>query len=74
MRGRKNQNSEREGGGRDNIKSVSLPSRQISSFLRPVKDDLGLRTAGVYSAAGCTSDRLVGPSRPGLKSITSTYG
>jgi hypothetical protein len=32
-----------------NIKSVGLPSRKISSFLRPVKDDLGLRTPGVYS-------------------------
>jgi hypothetical protein len=31
------------------IKSVGLPSRKISSFLRPVKDDLGLRTPGVYS-------------------------
>jgi hypothetical protein len=32
-----------------NIKSVGLPPRKISSFLRPVKDDLGLRTPGVYS-------------------------
>jgi hypothetical protein len=31
------------------IKSVGLPPRKISSFLRPVKDDLGLRTPGVYS-------------------------
>jgi hypothetical protein len=32
-----------------NIKSVGLPPRKISSFLRPVKDNLGLRTPGVYS-------------------------
>jgi hypothetical protein len=34
---------------RHNIKSVGLPPRKITSFLRPVKDDLGLRTPGVYS-------------------------
>jgi hypothetical protein len=32
-----------------NSKSVGLPLRKISSFLHPVKDDLGLRTPGVYS-------------------------
>jgi hypothetical protein len=32
-----------------NIKSVGLPPRKISSLLRPVKDNLGLRTPGVYS-------------------------
>jgi hypothetical protein len=34
---------------RHNIKSVGLPPRKISSFLQPVKDDLGLKTPGVYS-------------------------
>jgi hypothetical protein len=34
---------------RHNIKSVGLPPRKISSFPRPFKDDLGLRTPGVYS-------------------------
>jgi hypothetical protein len=33
---------------RHNIKSVGLPPRRICSFLRPVKDKLGLRTPGVY--------------------------
>jgi hypothetical protein len=32
-----------------NIMSVGLPPRKITSFLRPVKDDLGLRTPGVYN-------------------------
>jgi hypothetical protein len=32
-----------------NIKSVGLPPRKLSGFLLPVKDDLGLRTPGVYS-------------------------
>jgi hypothetical protein len=32
-----------------NIKSVGVPPRKLSGFLRPVKDDLGLRTPGVYS-------------------------
>jgi hypothetical protein len=32
-----------------NIKSVGLPPRKLSGFLWPVKDDLGLRTPGVYS-------------------------
>jgi hypothetical protein len=31
-----------------NIKSVGLPPKKESSFLRPVKDNLGLRTPGVY--------------------------
>jgi hypothetical protein len=34
---------------RHNIKSVGLPPRKIGNFLRPVKDDLGLKTPGVYS-------------------------
>jgi hypothetical protein len=32
-----------------NIKSVGLLLRKISSFLRPLKDNQGLRTPGVYS-------------------------
>jgi len=32
-----------------NIKSVTLPPRQIFSYLPPVKDALGLRTPGIYS-------------------------
>jgi hypothetical protein len=34
---------------RHNIKSVLLPPSNIPSFFRPVKDDLGLKTPGVYS-------------------------
>jgi hypothetical protein len=34
---------------RHNIKSVGLLPRKIASFLPPVKDDLGLKTPGVYS-------------------------
>jgi hypothetical protein len=33
---------------RHNIKSVGLPPKKLSGFLRPVKDNLGLRTPGVY--------------------------
>jgi hypothetical protein len=61
-----------------NIKNVGLPLRKISSFLCPVKDDLGLRTPGVYSIPCECNQVYIGqtgrPSRPGLKSITSTYG
>jgi hypothetical protein len=32
-----------------NIKSVGLPLKKIPRFLLPVKDDLGLKTPGVYS-------------------------
>jgi hypothetical protein len=32
-----------------NIKSVGLPPRKVCRFLRPVKDNLGLRTLGVYT-------------------------
>jgi hypothetical protein len=31
-----------------NMKSVGLPPKKIPSFLRPVKDDLELKTPGVY--------------------------
>jgi hypothetical protein len=31
-----------------NIRSVGLPPKKVSSFLWPVKDNLGLRTPGVY--------------------------
>jgi hypothetical protein len=31
-----------------NIKSVGLPPKKVSSLLWPVKDNLGLRTPGVY--------------------------
>jgi hypothetical protein len=34
---------------RHNIKSVGLRPKNIPGFLRPVKDDLGLKTPGVYS-------------------------
>jgi hypothetical protein len=35
--------------GKQNIRSVDWPQRKISNFLCPVKDDLELRTPGVYS-------------------------
>jgi hypothetical protein len=31
-----------------NINSVALPPRKISSYLPPVKDELGLKTPGIY--------------------------
>jgi hypothetical protein len=31
------------------IKNVSLPLRKICNFVHPMKDDMGLRTLGVYS-------------------------
>jgi predicted GIY-YIG superfamily endonuclease len=34
---------------RHNIKSVGQPPKKIPGFLWPVKDDLGLKTPGVYS-------------------------
>jgi len=34
---------------KQNIKCVVLPPRKISNLLRPAKDDLGLRTPGIYS-------------------------
>jgi hypothetical protein len=40
---------------RHNIKSVGLPPKKIPNFLRPVKDDLGLKTPDVYSVpCGCS--------------------
>ena len=62
-----------------NIKCVGLPPRQISSFLRPVIDNLDLRTPRVYSMpcefgqVYCTSDRLVDLYRAGWKITSGMY-
>jgi hypothetical protein len=34
---------------RHNIETVDFLPRKVTSFLQPVKDDLGLKTAGIYS-------------------------
>jgi hypothetical protein len=34
---------------RHNIKTVDLLPRKVASFLGPVRDDNGLKTAGAYS-------------------------
>jgi hypothetical protein len=31
-----------------NVKSADMPPNKISSFIRPVKDDLGLQIPGTY--------------------------
>jgi hypothetical protein len=38
----------RRGLARHNAKSLGLPHKKVSSFLRPAKDNLGIRTPGVY--------------------------
>jgi hypothetical protein len=44
---------------RHNIKSVGLPPKKIPSFLWPVKNDLGLKTLGVYSMpCECGQDNI----------------
>jgi hypothetical protein len=35
--------------GRHNIKCIAMPPTKISNFLPKIKDDLGLRTPGIYS-------------------------
>jgi hypothetical protein len=35
--------------GRHNIKCIAIPPTKISDFLPKIKDDLGLRTPGIYS-------------------------
>jgi hypothetical protein len=62
---------------RHNIKSVDLPHMKLSSLLCPAKDNLGLRTPGVYRIR-CECDGVyIGqtgrPADTGLKrSINST--
>jgi hypothetical protein len=52
-----------------NIKSVGLHPTKVSSFLRPIKDNLGLRTLGIcrtpVSAARSTLGRQAVPWTPG---------
>jgi hypothetical protein len=56
------------------IKSVTLPTRKISSYFPPVKDALGLRTPGIYSipmnVAGFVLDKVVDPSNSESKNTT----
>jgi hypothetical protein len=58
------------------IKSVDLHQRKIPSFIWPVKDDLGLRTPGVYNLpANVVKSTLGRPAillRPGSRSTSST--
>jgi hypothetical protein len=42
------------------IKSVGLPLRKTANFLRPVKDDLGLKTLGVYSIPSVCGQVYIG--------------
>ena len=49
--------------GKQNIKSVILPSRKISSYFPPVQDALGLRTPGVYSIPCECGKVYIGQSR-----------
>jgi hypothetical protein len=50
-----------------NINSVGLLPKKISSFVRPVKDDLGLRTPGVYSIP-CECGRVyIGQTRRSIE-------
>jgi hypothetical protein len=60
-----------------NIRSVGTPPRKISGFLRPVKGDLGLKTAGVYSIPCECGKVYVGQTgrsiETELKSVTGTF-
>jgi hypothetical protein len=57
------------------IKSVGLPPRKIISFLRPMKDDLGLKSPGVYPAnvVKFTLRRLAISLKSGSWSTTGTF-
>jgi hypothetical protein len=58
------------------FKSVALPRRRFSSFLQPVKDDLGLKRQGVYNIPreyGEVYMAQTGHLIPTLGSITGTY-
>jgi hypothetical protein len=49
------------------IKSVGLLPRKIPSFLRPLKDDLGLKTPGCYSVPWECGEVCVGADWPFFK-------
>jgi hypothetical protein len=61
---------------RHSIKSVGLSQQKLSNLLRPVKDNLELRTPGVYripcECAKSTLGRLAAPSTPDWKNINAT--
>jgi hypothetical protein len=49
------------------IKSIALPPRKIFSYLAPVKDEVGLRTPGIYSIL-CECGRVyIGQSGRSIK-------
>jgi hypothetical protein len=62
---------------RHNIKSVGLLPRKIANFLQPMKDDLGLKTPGVYSIPCECGQVYIGqtgvPLIPGSRSTTGTF-
>jgi len=49
-----------------NSNMLGLPPRKISKLLQPLKDDLGLKSAGIQSAASvwCIVYKPLAPSRP----------
>jgi hypothetical protein len=50
---------------RHSIKTVSLQPREVTSFLWPMKDDLGLKTAGVCSiSCKCGNIYIDGTGHP----------
>jgi hypothetical protein len=63
---------------RHNIETVSLPPRKVSSFLWPIKDDLGMKTARAYSIpVNVVRSALFKPGiplRPESRSTTSASG
>lgn len=63
---------------RCNFKIVGLSPRKVTSFLWPVKGDLGLKTAGIYSipvyVTRSTLDKPRVPLRSGSRSTISMLG
>jgi hypothetical protein len=60
---------------RHSITTVSLPPRKVTSFLWPIKDELGLKTAGAYIISKCGKvymGKLGVSLRPGSRNKTST--
>jgi len=56
-----------------NIKTVGLPSRKVTSFLQPVKDDLSLKTLGIYNIPCECGKVYIGQSRCFIETRTKEY-
>jgi hypothetical protein len=54
--------------------AVGIPPRKVSSFLRPIKDDLAFKTLGVYSIPCKCGKFYIGQTGHSIETRVNLYG